>query len=76
MSKPKKLRKLIKAAKAEKPYAMYQLGLCYAVGYMTEKNTDEAVYWISSAADAGYAQAKDWINDYAFDDNALVQAES
>ena len=32
MSKPKKIRKLVKSAKMGKPYAMYQLGICYQLG--------------------------------------------
>lgn len=76
MGKPKKLRKLIKAAKMGKPYAMYQLGICFETGNMTEKNMNKAAQWISSAAEWGYAPALEWIKDYSFDDNALIQAES
>ena len=76
MKKSKKLRRLIKAAKSGKPYAMYRLGICFETGYMTDKNMSNAVKWISSAADAGYIPAKEWISDYVFDDNALMQSES
>ncbi len=76
MGKPKKLRKLIKAAKMGNPHAMFRLGICFEIGTMTEKNMDKAAQWISSAAKVGYAPALDWIKDYSFDDNATVQAES
>ena len=76
MGKPKKSRKLTKAAKIGKPHAMYRLGICFETGFMTEKNTEKAAQWISSAAETGYAPALEWIKDYSFDDNALIQAES
>lgn len=76
MRKPKKLRKLIKAAKMGKPCAMYRLGIYFETGNMTEKNIDKAARWISAAAEVGYTPAKEWIEDYSFDDNALIQAES
>lgn len=76
MGKPKKLRKLIKAAKMGKSCAMYRLGICFETGNMTEKDLTKAAEWISAAAEAGYAPALEWIKDYFFDDNALIQAES
>ena len=76
MGKPKKLRKLIKAAKMGKPYALYRLGICFETGNMTEKDLTKAAEWISAAAETGYAPALEWIKDYSFDDNALIQAES
>lgn len=42
MRKPKKLRKLIKAAKMGKPCAMYRLGIYFETGTMTKKNSDKA----------------------------------
>lgn len=42
MGKPKKLRKLIKAAKMGKPYALYRLGICFETGTMTEKDLTKA----------------------------------
>lgn len=76
MGKTKKLRKLIKAVKMGKPCAMYRLGICFETGNMTEKDLTKAAEWISAAAEAGYAPALEWINDYSFDDSAIVQAES
>lgn len=67
MGKPKKLRKLIKAAKMGKPCAMYRLGICFETGTMTEKDLTKAAVWISAAAEAGYAPALEWIKDYATD---------
>ena len=76
MSKPKKLRKLIKAAKMRKPYAMCQLGICYETGRNVPQDIGLAVEWISAAAWAGYAPAVEWMSDMNFDDNAEVQANA
>lgn len=76
MGKTKKMRKLCKAAKMGKPYAMYQLGICYQLGHERRQDMNEAAAWISCAAKVGYAPAIEWIKDYTFDDNASVQAEA
>lgn len=76
MSKSKKMRKLIKAAKMGKPYAMYQLGICYQLGRERVQDMNEAAAWINRAAEAGYAPAIEWMKDYSFDDNAAVQAQA
>jgi len=76
MSKSKKMRKLIKAAKMGKPYAMYQLGICYQLGRERVRDMNEAATWINRAAEAGYAPAIEWMKDYSFDDNAAVQAQA
>ena len=75
MSKSKKLRTLIKQAKMGKPYAMYQLGICYQLGRERTQDLNEAVAWIAASAEAGYIPAIEWMKDYYFDDNACVQAE-
>ena len=75
MSKSKKLRTLIKQAKIGKPYAMYQLGICYQLGRERTQDLNEAVAWIAASAEAGYIPAIEWMKDYYFDDNACVQAE-
>ena len=76
MSKSKKMRKLIKAAKMGKPYAMYQLGICYQLSRERVQDMNEAATWINRAAEAGYAPAIEWMKDYSFDDNAAVQAQA
>lgn len=76
MSKSKKMRKLIKAAKMGKPYAMYQLGICYQLGRERVQDMNEAATWINRAAEAGYAPAIEWMKDYSFDDDAAVQAQA
>ena len=76
MGKHKKMRKLIKAAKMGKPYAMYQLGICYQLGRECRQDMNEAAARIGDASEAGYAPAIEWIKDYTFDDNASVQAEA
>ena len=76
MSKSKKMRKLIKAAKMGKAYAMYQLGICYQLGRECVQDMNEAAAWIFEAAEAGYVPAIEWMKDYSFDDNAIAQAEA
>lgn len=76
MSKNKKMRKLYKAAKMGKPYAMYQLGICYQLGRGCKQDMNEAAMWINKAAETGNATAIEWIKDYSFDDNAMVQAQA
>ena len=76
MGKPKKLRRLTEAANMGKPYAMYRLGICFQTGTMTEQNKEKSARWIFAAAEAAYAPAMEWMRDYSFDDNAMVQAES
>ena len=76
MSKSKKLRTLIKQAKMGKPYAMYQLGICYQIGRERVQDMNEAASWIACAAEAGYAPAIEWMKEYYFDDNADVQSVS
>ena len=76
MSKSKKLRTLIKQAKMGKPYAMYQLGICYQLGRERTQDLNEAAAWIAASAEAGYIPAIEWMKDYYFDDNACVQAET
>lgn len=76
MGKTKKMRKLIKAAKMGKPYAMYQLGIRYQLGRERPQDMNKAATWIADAAEAGYASATEWMKDYSFYDNASVQAEA
>ena len=76
MAKTKKMRKLCKAAKMGKPYAMYQLGICYQLGHGRVQDMHEAAAWIAASAEAGYIPAIEWMKDYYFDDNACVQAET
>lgn len=76
MGKPKKLRRLIKAVKMGKPYALYRLGLLYYEGKMVAENVETAVTLIEAAGIAGYQPAIEWMEDYKFDDDALTQAYS
>ena len=76
MGKPKKIRRLMKAAKMGKPCAMYRLGIWYEVGNKTEPDMINAAFWINKAAEAGYVPAVEWMKDYSFDDNAGIQAHS
>jgi len=76
MSKSKKLRALTKQAKMGNPCAMYRLGIRYQLGIGFAQDMKKAADWIACAAEMDYAPAIEWINDYSFDDNACVQANS
>ena len=76
MGKPKKLRIICKQAKMGKPHQMYALANRYDSGVGVEQNAEKALYWMNMAADAGYAPAVAWMEDYYFDDDAAVQAHS
>ncbi len=76
MKKSKNLRKLIKAAKMEKPHAQYKLGTILLDGGLFPEDRERALALIGAAADAGYAPAREWLEDYSFDDDANVQAHS
>ncbi len=72
----KKFKQIKKAAQMGKPHAMYQLGLHYETGKYVTQNQMTAAWWISMAAEEGYAPAKEWMQDYLFDDDANVQANA
>ena len=55
---------------------LYRRGLALFEGNGVEKDEQEGAYLISLAAEKGHAEAKDWIDDYTFDDNAGVQGVS
>ena len=76
MGKPKKLRIICKQAKMGKPHQMYALAIRYYEGTGVEEDSEKALYWMNLAADAGYAPALAWLEDYHFDDDANVQAHS
>ena len=76
MKKTKKLRKLIKHAKMGNRNAMYQLGILYQLGKKVPFDMETAAEWISLSAVLGYRPAVEWMEDYAFDDDASVQANS
>lgn len=53
----------LKAADLNHPRSQYQLGLMYVDGIGLERDTDEARQWLSKAADAGLADARDVLNN-------------
>ena len=55
---------------------MYLVGIEYELGQVVEQDMQEALAWMSEAADLGDEEAKAWIEDYYFDDDAGVQAHS
>lgn len=74
MHKTKRIRKLIKHCKMNKAYAMYQLGLYYEIGLYVYKNHDIAYKYMQQAAALDYQAAIDWLKDYYFDDDCMLQA--
>lgn len=75
MKKPKKLKKLIKGAKMGKPPAMYRLGLCYYSGSKVPEDKDRAVELIMAAAQKRYMLADEWMDDYVFSNEKLLEEE-
>ncbi|HPR40536.1 MAG TPA: SEL1-like repeat protein [Oscillospiraceae bacterium] len=64
MSKPKKLRKLVKAAHMGKPAAMYRLGLDYERGAHFGQDEELAENWILLAAEFGFTPAETWRKEH------------
>ncbi len=81
MRKSRRTRKIQKAAKMGKPYALYELGIMYDEGRGVEQNVCLAAELIREAAERGCVRAQEWLSangfdDDGFDDDALVQAWS
>ena len=72
----KEFEKLLKEAESGNAHAMYLVGIEYELGQVVEQNMQEALAWMTEAADLGDKDAKAWIEDYYFDDDANVQAHS
>ena len=51
-------------------------GKYYLSPSQVEQDEQEGAYLIYQAAELGNKEAKDWIDDYTFDDDAGVQADS
>ena len=76
MAKSKKARVLSRQANRGIPHAMYQLGLCYFEGRGVSEDTQRGAELIRQAALEGYDLAKEWMEDYLFDDDAQTQGNS
>ena len=74
--KIKKIQKAFKNGKNGKAAGHVSDRDLFQTGHMTVKDMDKAAQWMTAASEEGYAPAIEWINDYFFDDNALIQAES
>ena len=70
---PEKKKRLTRAEKAAE---LYRRGLALYEGDGVEQDEQEGAYLIYQAAELGNKEAKDWIDDYTFDDDAGVQADS
>ncbi len=55
---------------------LYEEAIKTLEGNPTPKQRQTAIAKIQKAADLGLPEAMDWIDDYGFDDDAFVQAES
>ncbi len=61
---PAKAFSYIKAAAQQKdPAAMYDLGICYSRGIGCQKDRTAAVKWIKQSANAGNAEATEWLEE-------------
>lgn len=76
MGKPKALRRLMKGAKMGRTPEMYALGLRYEVGRGVEKDLVAAIFWIRLAALGGFPPAVIWMQDQAFADGPLADAQA
>ena len=72
----KEFKKLLQEAKNGNAHAMYLVALEYELGIVVEKDMEEAIDWMNESADLGDKDAKAWLDDYYFDDDAGVQAHS
>lgn len=66
----------VRVTKAEKAAALYRKGLALYEGDGVKKDEFRGAQMIAEAAELGDPEAKDWIDDYGFDDNAQVQGEA
>ena len=60
----------------KKAEELYRRGLALFEGDGVEKDEQEGAHLIYLAAQEGHPDAKYWIEDYAFDDDAGVQGEA
>ena len=72
----KKFKHLLKQAQNGDANAMYLVGLAYEAGDSVKADINETIAWMKDAADLGNNDAKAWLEDYYFDDNACTQAYS
>lgn len=72
----KEFEKLLQEAENGNAHAMYLVALEYELGIVVEKDMEEAIAWMNESADLGDKDAKAWLDDYYFDDDAGVQAHS
>ena len=69
-------KNLLKKAENGDANAMYLIGLAYEAGDGVEADINEAVAWMKGADELGNKDARAWLEDYYFDDDANVQAQS
>lgn len=56
--------------------SLFQRGLDIFEGKGCKKDERKGALLIAEAAELGNKEAQDWIDDYCYDDDALVQGES
>lgn len=71
-----KFEELLKEAENGNAEAMYLVAIEYQLGNVVEQDLQEAAAWMTEAAELGNEDAKAWLEDYYFDDDANVQANS
>ena len=69
-------KNLLKQAENGDANAMYLVGLAYEAGDGIEADMEEAVAWMKGADELCNKDARAWLEDYYFDDDAGVQAHS
>ncbi|MFA7561034.1 MAG: SEL1-like repeat protein [Candidatus Izemoplasmatales bacterium] len=56
--------------------AQYDLAILYYEGLEVDESIDECLEWMTLSYDNGYLPAKAWLEDFYFDDDVNVQANS
>jgi len=69
-------KSLLEKAEKGDSNAMYLVGLAYEAGDGVEADINEAIAWMKGADELGNKDARAWLEDYYFDDDAGVQAHS
>lgn len=66
----------LKLAEDGDPKAQYDLAIMYEEGLEVEEDMYECLTWMTMSYDNGYPPAKEWLEDYYFDDDERTQGYS
>jgi TPR repeat protein len=66
----------MKLAKEGNALAQYDLAIMYFEGIEVEEDIYECLTWMTLSYDNGYPLAKDWLEDFYFNDSSRTQGHS